>query len=91
MRLPFGKKEAPALKGKTIKSMPGDTLRIIAIREYGDESKWEVIYDANKWRIDDPSYLNVGTDLLLPGKESTVLGKGGQKTRPCRGVTCVAR
>jgi nucleoid-associated protein YgaU len=69
MRLPFGKKEAPAPKGKTIKSMPGDTLRIIAVREYGDESKWEVIYDANKWRIDDPSYLNVGTDLLLPGKE----------------------
>ena len=68
MRLPFGKKEAPALKGKTIKSMPGDTLRIIAIREYGDESKWEVIYDANTWRSDDPSYLNVGTDLLLPGK-----------------------
>ena len=68
MRL-FGKKEEPKLKGKTIKSMPGDTLRIIAAREYGDESKWEIIYDANKWRIDDPAYLNVGTDLLIPGKE----------------------
>ena len=71
MKLPWSKKEAPAaVKGKTIKSMPGDTLRKIAIREYdGDESKWEVIYEANKWRIDDPSYLNVGTDLVLPGKE----------------------
>lgn len=69
MRLPFGKKEEPKLKGKTIKSQPGDTLRTIAVREYGDESKWEVIYNANKWRIDDPGYLNVGTDLLIPGKE----------------------
>ncbi len=69
--MPFGlgkKKEAPT-KGKTIKSQPGDTLRKIALREYGDEGKWEVIYKANAWRIDDPGYLNVGTDLLLPGKE----------------------
>jgi nucleoid-associated protein YgaU len=69
MRLPFGKKESAQPKGKTIKSQPGDTLRSIALREYGDESKWEVIYKANAWRIDDPSYLNVGTDLLIPGKE----------------------
>lgn len=64
----FGKKKEE-VKGKTIKSQPGDTLRKIALREYGDESKWELIYKVNSWRIDDPGYLNVGTDLLLPGKE----------------------
>ena len=69
MRLPWAKKEESKPKGKTIKSQPGDTLKSIALREYGDESKWEVIYNANAWRIDDPSYLNVGTDLLIPGKE----------------------
>ena len=69
MRLPWAKKEEPKTKVKTIKSQPGDTLKSIALREYGDESKWEVIYKANAWRIDDPSYLNVGTDLLIPGKE----------------------
>lgn len=69
MKMPWQKKAPEAPKGKTIKSQPGDTLRSIALREYGDESKWETIYKVNAWRIDDPSYLNVGTDLLIPGKE----------------------
>ncbi len=68
MKLPFfGKKDsAPASSGKTIKIQPGDSLKTIAQREYGDETKWTVIYEANKWRIDDPSYLYPGGDLLIP-------------------------
>lgn len=67
MKLPFfGKKESAPTSGKTIKIQPGDSLRLIAQREYGDESKWQVIYEANKWRIDDPAYLYPGGDLLIP-------------------------
>ncbi len=61
------KEEKPA--GKIIKVGPGDTLKKIALREYGDESKWEIIYQANKWKIDDPEMLYPGMDLLIPGKQ----------------------
>jgi nucleoid-associated protein YgaU len=67
MKLPFfGKKADSAASGKTIKIQPGDSLKLIAKREYGDETKWTVIYEANKWRIDDPAYLYPGGDLLIP-------------------------
>ena len=67
MKLPFfGKKESAAPTGKTIKIQPGDTLKAIALREYGDETKWTVIHQANAWRIDDPAYLYPGGDLLIP-------------------------
>ena len=36
----------------TIKVLPRETVRSIAQREYGDESKWEIIFNKNKWRFD---------------------------------------
>ncbi len=61
-------KEAPAPSAlhKVVKVGPGDTLARIALREYGDESKWEVIYQANKRIIDDPDSIYPGMELRLP-------------------------
>jgi nucleoid-associated protein YgaU len=58
------KKEAPET-GKTIKVGPRDTLRSIAKREYGDESKYILLYEKNKWRIDGDEVV-VGQDLFVP-------------------------
>jgi len=55
-----------SLGGKIVKVGPGDTLKKIAAREYGDESQWERIYQANKWKIDDPEMVYPGMDLRLP-------------------------
>ena len=60
------KKAVAAPTGKTIKVGPGDTLKKIAKREYGDESQWTRIFEANKWRIDGDEVV-VGQDLLIPG------------------------
>jgi nucleoid-associated protein YgaU len=56
---------AAAPTGKTIKVGPGDTLKKIAKREYGDEHQWTVIFEANKWRIDGDEVV-VGQDLFIP-------------------------
>jgi nucleoid-associated protein YgaU len=57
---------APAKPSKTIKVGPGETLKKIAEREYGDANQWEKIYKANKWKIDDPEMIYPGMDLLIP-------------------------
>ncbi|MBW5485617.1 CIS tube protein [Streptomyces bambusae] len=45
----------------------GDTLALLAWREYGDATAWRYIAEANG--IDDPMRLTPGTELLLPGAE----------------------
>ena len=60
------KKKAPEkVMRKKIKVGPRDTLRSIALREYGDESKYIVLLDANKWRIDGDEVVP-GQDLDIP-------------------------
>jgi nucleoid-associated protein YgaU len=56
----------PSLGGKVVRVGPGDTLRTIARREYGDEDMWERILEANKSKIQDAESLNLGTELRLP-------------------------
>lgn len=49
----------------TIRS--GDSLWRIAKAQYGDETKWSIIYDANRATIGrDPAKLSVGTRLHIP-------------------------
>jgi nucleoid-associated protein YgaU len=43
----------------------GDSLPLLAWREYGDPTAWRVIAEANE--IDDPMILPPGAELLLPG------------------------
>jgi nucleoid-associated protein YgaU len=56
----------PTLGGKIVRVGPGDTLRTIAQREYGDEAMWERILEANKAKVIDAESLNMGTELKLP-------------------------
>lgn len=44
----------------------GDTLNLIAAREYGDPKLWRVIADANRDRIDNPRLLPPGMTLVIP-------------------------
>lgn len=45
----------------------GDTLPLLAWREYGDATVWRTIAEAND--IDDPKMLTPGTELMLPAAE----------------------
>ncbi len=63
------RKASPALPtrgGKIIRVGPGETLRSIARREYGDEAAWEQILAANRAKIQEAESLNIGTELRLP-------------------------
>ncbi|MFO1492079.1 MAG: tetratricopeptide repeat protein [Kiritimatiellia bacterium] len=44
----------------------GDTLGKIAMKVYGDSSKWNRIYEANKSSIPDKKSLKIGQPLLIP-------------------------
>ena len=53
--------------------LPGDSLRFIAGRVYGDKEKWRMLYEANKERLppeaaENPSKLTAGTQIILPKK-----------------------
>ena len=52
--------------------MPRETLRTLAEREYGDQTKWEIIFNKNKWRFEDgdPNTIYPGMDLDIPEIES---------------------
>lgn len=45
---------------------PGDTLGKIASRVYGDSSKWNVIFDANRNTLSKPESVRVGQELVIP-------------------------
>lgn len=55
---------------KWITIQPGDHLRNIALREYGDKSFWVYIYEANKSRLSDPDNVQAGTKILIPKRVS---------------------
>ncbi len=44
----------------------GDCLWNIAKRLYGDEAKWETIFDANRDVVKDPDVIQAGTTLRIP-------------------------
>ncbi|MFE5243396.1 MULTISPECIES: CIS tube protein [unclassified Streptomyces] len=45
----------------------GDSLQLLAWREYGDATVWRTIAEAND--IDDPKSLTPGSELMLPAAE----------------------
>lgn len=60
-------KQAPrATQARTHTIRKGDTLSEIAERYYGDASKWQRIYQANKGKIKDPKKLQPGTKITIP-------------------------
>ena len=46
----------------------GDTLSKIAQEFYGDASRWNEIFEANKDQIADPNLIRVGQELRIPPK-----------------------
>ncbi|HEX2261564.1 MAG TPA: LysM peptidoglycan-binding domain-containing protein, partial [Candidatus Binatia bacterium] len=44
----------------------GDTLSYLALKYYGDQYKWEKIYEANKPAMKSPHSLYVGQKILIP-------------------------
>jgi NitT/TauT family transport system substrate-binding protein len=44
----------------------GDTLSYLALKYYGDQYKWETIYEANKPAMQNPNSLYVGQKILIP-------------------------
>jgi len=44
----------------------GDTLSHIALKYYGDQFRWNKIYEANKPTMKNPDYIYVGQKLLIP-------------------------
>ncbi|MFA5794049.1 MAG: LysM peptidoglycan-binding domain-containing protein [Candidatus Brocadiia bacterium] len=60
----------PMSNSYTIK--PGDTLWSIAKQFYnGDGTKSKLIAEANKDKIPNPNRLKVGTEIVIPGAESS--------------------
>lgn len=44
----------------------GDTLSQIAKQFYGKAGLWQLIFDANRDRIDDPDLIHPGQSLRIP-------------------------
>jgi nucleoid-associated protein YgaU len=44
----------------------GESLGSIAVRYYGDSTRWQRIYEANRGVIPDPNALAIGTRLTIP-------------------------
>ena len=61
---------SPAL-GFGYEVQPGDSLRKIAKRVYGDEMKWKRIWEANKAQIPNPDLIHPGQQLSLPPREES--------------------
>ena len=57
----------PVERERTYTVVAGDTLSKIAKREYGDASKWQRIYDANKDTIKNPDLIYPGQTFKIPG------------------------
>jgi len=47
----------------------GDNLWTIAKKYYGDGSKSNIIYNANKSKIKNPAIINIGRELKIPTKD----------------------
>lgn len=50
------------------KVKPGDTLSGIARAQLGNMMRWPEIWEANKGRIADPNLIEIGWELVLPGR-----------------------
>jgi nucleoid-associated protein YgaU len=59
--------ERPATRtGRTYTVKEGDSLSLIAMREYGDTDQWRRIFEANRDIIDNPDLIHPGQTLQIP-------------------------
>ncbi|MBM4054172.1 MAG: LysM peptidoglycan-binding domain-containing protein [Planctomycetes bacterium] len=72
--------EKPAANVVTYKVQERDNLRKIARKYYGNEDKWLVIFNANQDKIYDRNNLRVGTELIIPNKETVSQATDGRQS-----------
>ncbi|WP_424639752.1 LysM peptidoglycan-binding domain-containing protein [Embleya sp. AB8] len=60
---------------RTHRVVAGDSLALLAWREYGDATSWRTIAEAND--IDDPMVLAPGTELIVPAVGESARGEVG--------------
>jgi NitT/TauT family transport system substrate-binding protein len=53
----------------------GDTLSYLALKYYGDQYKWEKIYEANKATMKNPNSLYIGQKILIPLLDGKLIGE----------------
>lgn len=58
--------QAGAVSPEYYEIKKGDTLSAIAKRQYGDASKWQTIYNANKDIIKNPDLIHPGQKIKIP-------------------------
>jgi nucleoid-associated protein YgaU len=58
--------------------LPGETLSSIAYWTYGNAAQWSCIWNANRWLVGNPSYVQAGWTIFLPASCST----GGPSSPP---------
>lgn len=70
----------PQGKGETVKYTVkyGDTLMKIAFEKYGDLYRWREIYDANKEKVRNYSFLPIGAVLQIYGVDYVVIERNGK-------------
>ena len=56
----------PSSHARMYTVVSGDSLSLIAKREYGDASQWHKIYEANRDQIKDPDLIYPGQNLRIP-------------------------
>ena len=61
---------------------PGDTLRKIAMKLYGDSSYWKKIYADNRTILRNPNYIYVGQKLLIYFGENQITEKNAIEANP---------
>jgi LysM repeat protein len=65
-----GASPQPARAATQYVVQPGDTLRSIALDQYGDAEMWQTIYQANRATIGpNPDALVAGTTLEIPARQ----------------------
>jgi NitT/TauT family transport system substrate-binding protein len=65
----------PAAKSGQYTVETGDTLSYLALKYYGDQYKWEKIYEANKQAMKNPHSLYVGQKIIIPFLDGKLFGE----------------
>ncbi|BBO18484.1 conserved hypothetical protein [Candidatus Brocadia pituitae] len=84
--IPSGNNKKSDVQLAKYKVKSNDSLRKIANKYYGDESKWLLIFNANQDKIHDRNSLRIGTELIIPvektASEKTKEGRRAETTTP---------
>lgn len=64
--VPTPKPEPAQPQVQTYTVQVGDSLSSIAIKMYRDQSKWKLIYEANRGTLPSPESVKVGQTLIIP-------------------------